>query len=116
MISLIIGPPIGGLLLHMNGLLGLQGWQWLFIMEALPPIIMCFVTWRLLTDRPNDADWLRPEQRAWLVERLDSERAQREAIRKYSLGQAFGNPKMLLLTLAYVGQNVQPTGWCSSCR
>ena len=65
-VSLFLGPPIGGLLLHMQGLLGLQGWQWLYIMEGLPPIIMCYVTWMLLTDRPKDAEWLRPEQRTWL--------------------------------------------------
>ena len=89
----------------MQGLLGLQGWQWLYIMEGLPPIIMCFVTWKLLTDRPHDAAWLTSEQRTWLQDRVDSEQAQREAVRKYSLGQAFDNPKMLLLTIAYVGQN-----------
>ena len=109
-ISLIIGPPIGGLLLQLDGMLGLCGWQWLFLLEALPPIIMCVVTWQLLTDRPADATWLRPDQRAWLVERLASERAQREAIRKYSLGEAFYNPKVWLLTLAYFGHNVSNYG------
>ena len=104
-ISLFLGPPIGGLLLHMQGTLGLQGWQWLYIMEGLPPIIMCVVTWKLLTDRPHDAAWLEPHQRTWLQERLDSEQSQKEAVRKYSLGQAFSNPKMWLLTIAYVGQN-----------
>jgi MFS family permease len=104
-ISLFVGPPIGGLLLQLQGWGGLQGWQWLFIIEGLPPIIMGFVTWALLTDRPKDAAWLRPEQRTWLQERLDSEQAQREAVRKYSLGEAFRNPKLWLLTLAYVGQN-----------
>jgi MFS family permease len=104
-ISLFIGPPIGGLLLQMHGVLGLQGWQWLFIIEGLPPIIMCFVTWKLLTDRPTDAQWLTPAQRTWLQNRLDSEQAQRESVRKYSLAEAFRNPKLWLLTLAYVGQN-----------
>jgi ACS family tartrate transporter-like MFS transporter len=104
-ISLFVGPPIGGLLLQLQGWGGLQGWQWLFIIEGLPPIIMGFVTWMLLTDRPKDAAWLMPQQRIWLQERLDSEQAQREAVRKYSLGQAFRNPKIWLLTLAYVGQN-----------
>jgi ACS family tartrate transporter-like MFS transporter len=104
-ISLFVGPPIGGLLLQMQGILGLQGWQWLFIIEGLPPIIMCFVTWKLLTDRPVEAEWLRPEQRSWLQNRLDSESAQREAVRKYSLSEAFRNPKLWLLTVAYVGQN-----------
>jgi MFS family permease len=105
-VASIIGPPIGGLLMEMNGALGVQGWQWLFIMEALPSVIMSMVTWRLLTDRPNDAAWLRPEQRNWLNERLESERAQREAIHKFSLGEAFSNPKIWLLTVAYFGQNM----------
>jgi MFS family permease len=109
-ISLFIGPPIGGLLLLMHGWLGLQGWQWLFIMEALPPIIMCFVTWELLTDRPKDAAWLTLEQRTWLQDRLDSENAQKEAVRTYSLSQAFSNPKIWLLTVAYVGQNTSSYG------
>ena len=96
-VSLFIGPPIGGLLLHMDGIAGLHGWQWLYVMEGVPPIIMCFVTYVLLTDRPKDAMWLEPEQRTWLQGRLDSEEAQREAIRKYSLGEAFSNPKIWLL-------------------
>jgi MFS family permease len=109
-ISLFIGPPVGGLLLHMQGMLGLAGWQWLFIIEGLPPIIMCLVTYVLLTDRPKDADWLRPDQKAWLNDRLASERAQREAVRTYSLGQALTNPKIWLLTLAYVGNTVSSYG------
>ncbi len=104
-ISLFIGPPIGGLLLHLNGFLGLAGWRWLYILEGVPPIIMCFVFYKLLTDRPKGADWLTAEQRNWLVDRLASEEAQREAVRKYSLGEAFANPKIWLCTLAYVGQN-----------
>jgi ACS family tartrate transporter-like MFS transporter len=50
-ISLFIGPPIGGLLLHLNGFLGLAGWRWLYILEGVPPIIMCFVFYKLLTGR-----------------------------------------------------------------
>ena len=109
-ISLFVGPPVGGLLLMLQGWLGLQGWQWLFIIEGLPPIIMCFVTWKLLTDRPVDAAWLTPEQRTWLQRRLDSEKTHREAIRTYSLAQAFISPKMWLLTVAYFGQNMAGYG------
>lgn len=104
-ISLIIGPPVGGLLLRMNGIWGLTGWQWLYIIEALPSIAMCVVIWRLLTDRPKDATWLKPEQRAWLVARLESERTESEAARKFSLGQAFYNPRVWLISIAYIGTN-----------
>jgi ACS family tartrate transporter-like MFS transporter len=105
-IALIIGPPISGLLLQLNGALGLAGWQWLFVVEALPAVIMSVVTWQLLTERPTEAAWLRPEQRTWLAERVASEQAQREAIRKFSLAEAFYNPKVWLLSVAYFGVGV----------
>jgi ACS family tartrate transporter-like MFS transporter len=109
-VSLFIGPPIGGLLMLMNGILGLAGWQWLFIMEALPAIVMAVVMFQMLTDRPAEATWLRPDQRTWLAERLASERTQREAVHKYSLGEAFCNPKIWLLSVAWFGQNVATYG------
>ncbi len=109
-ISLIIGPPVSAYLLTMHGWLGLQGWQWLFLIEALPPLIMAVAIWVLLTDRPIDAQWLRPEQRSWLQQRLDSERAQREAVHDYGFGEAMGNPRVWLLTLVYFGQNVSGYG------
>jgi MFS family permease len=99
--SMIIGPPLGGLVLWMNGLLGMHGWQWLFIMEALPAVIMCFVTLWLLTDKPADAAWLRPDQKAWLILQLEEERRVRDAQRKYSLCEIFSNRKVLFLSLAY---------------
>jgi MFS family permease len=104
--SAVVGPAIGGLLLQMDGMLGLRGWQWLFLIEAVPSVIMAVVTWQLLTDKPTDAAWLRPDQKAWLIERLAAERAQREAIRKFSLAEAFYNPKIWILTVAFFGQNV----------
>jgi ACS family tartrate transporter-like MFS transporter len=105
-ISLFIGPPIGGLLLRMDGFLALHGWQWLYILEGLPAVIMSFVTWWLLTDRPTNATWLTAEQRTWLQERLESERTQRETIRRFSIAEAFSAPKMWLLTLAFFGNNI----------
>jgi MFS family permease len=109
-ISLIVGPPVSAWLLTLNGAFGLAGWQWLFLVEAVPPLIMCFVTWFLLTDHPKDAKWLRPEQREWLQNRLDSEQTQREAVHNYRLGEAMANPRVWLLTLVYFGQNVSNYG------
>jgi MFS family permease len=109
-ISLIVGPPVSAWLLTLDGAFGLAGWQWLFLVEAVPPLVMCFVTWFLLTDHPIDAKWLRPEQREWLQGRLDSEQSQRESVRNYGLGEAMSNPRVWLLTLVYFGQNVSNYG------
>jgi len=99
--SKIIGPPISGFILWMDGLLGMHGWQWLYLLEGLPAVLTCFVTWWLLTDRPAEADWLRPDQKAWLIGQLDDERREREAQRKYSLRESFTDRKVWLLSLAY---------------
>jgi MFS transporter, ACS family, tartrate transporter len=109
-ISLIIGPPVSAWLLTLDGMFGLQGWQWLFLIEALPPIIMCFVTWFYLTDHPRDAQWLRAEQRDWLQNRLNAEQTQREAVHSYELREALVSPRVWLLTLVYFGQNVSNYG------
>jgi cyanate permease len=96
--------------MQLDGALWLRGWQWLLIVEALPSVIMAFVIWRLLTDRPAEAAWLKPEQRTWLSERLATERAQRESIRKFSLGEVFTSRKVWILAIAYFGQNVSQYG------
>jgi MFS transporter, ACS family, tartrate transporter len=102
-ISQFLGPPLGGILLHLHGLLGAQGWQWLFIIEALPSIATGVMVLRLLTDRPRSAPWLRPEARDWLETRLASERAQQEAVRTFTLWGALRNAKVWLLTFVQFG-------------
>jgi MFS transporter, ACS family, tartrate transporter len=109
-ISLFIGLPLGSILMQLDGAYGLSGWQWLLILEAIPSVVMGVVVWRFLTDRPADAAWLDVEQRTWLSQRLDAERARREAVHKFSLFEAFTNSKVWLLTLAYLGQNVSQYG------
>jgi MFS family permease len=109
-ISLIIGPPVSAWLLTFDRMFGLQGWQWLFLIEAIPPMIMSVVVWFLLTDRPAAAAWLRPDQRKWLSTRIAEEQAQRKAVRNYGLGEAMSNPRVWLLTLVYFGQNVSNYG------
>jgi D-galactonate transporter len=102
-ISNIIGSLVSGVLLNLHGLLGLAGWQWLFILEAVPAAVLGVVFYFYMTDRPEQADWLEPEQRTWLTGRLAAERAQREAIRHYSLGEALRDRRVLLLSLVYFG-------------
>jgi D-galactonate transporter len=102
-LSTVIGAPISGALLYMHGGLGLAGWQWLFIIEALPAIVLSGVVFFYLTDRPVDATWLAPDERAWLAERLALEQRQRQAVRDYSVMEALLNPRVLGLSLVYFG-------------
>jgi MFS transporter, ACS family, tartrate transporter len=88
----------------------LQDWQWLFILEALPAIVLSLVILLFLTDSPAQAHWLRPDQRAWLIDRLAAERSRKEAIRDYSLAETLRNKRVWLLTLVYFGQNVTGYG------
>jgi D-galactonate transporter len=102
-LSTVIGAPISGALLYLHGGLGLAGWQWLFIVEAVPAIILACVVFFYLTDRPADAAWLAPDERTWLTERLELEQRQRRAVRDYSVAQALVNPRVLGLSLVYFG-------------
>src|SRR5690349_1799101 len=102
-LSTVIGAPVSGFLLSFNGIAGLKDWQWLFILEAVPAVILSVVVFFYLTDRPADATWLAPEERTWLADRLDRERRQREAVRHFSVRDAILNPKVLALSLVYFG-------------
>jgi D-galactonate transporter len=102
-LSTVIGAPISGALLYMHGGLGLAGWQWLFIIEAVPAIILAGVVFFYLTDRPAGATWLAPDERSWLAERLALEQRQRQAVRDYSVMQALLSPQVLGLSLVYFG-------------
>jgi D-galactonate transporter len=102
-LSTVIGAPISGALLYLHGGAGLAGWQWLFIVEAVPAVILACVVFFYLTDRPADAAWLAPDERAWLTERLELEQRQRRAVRDYSVAQALVNPRVLGLSLVYFG-------------
>jgi sugar phosphate permease len=74
--STIIGGPIAGAIItYLDGPLGLHGWQWMFILEGMPTILLGFFVLAYLTDRPSEARWLEPQSRDWLIRKLESERA-----------------------------------------
>jgi MFS transporter, ACS family, tartrate transporter len=102
-LSSVIGAPVSGALLGMDGVAGLKGWQWLFILEAVPALILSVVTFFYLTDRPAEARWLAPDERDWLTRRLEMERRAREQVRHYSVLQALMNPRVLAIALVYFG-------------
>jgi ACS family tartrate transporter-like MFS transporter len=78
-IAAIVGGPVSTTLMtYCNGFAGLQGWQWMFVMEGVPTMIIGLIFLVTLTERPARAHWLAPEQRDWLEDRLARERAQLE--------------------------------------
>ena len=102
-LSTVIGAPVSGALLGLNGVFGLRGWQWLFILEAVPALILSVVVLMYLTDKPADATWLAADERRWLVDRLAAEERQRVTARHFSVAQALLNPRVLALSLVYFG-------------
>ena len=79
-ISGMIGGPVSGLLLGLDGWLGVKGWQWLFFLEGIPAVLLGVVVWLYLPDRPENAGWLLPEQRQWLAARLAAADRQKTAL------------------------------------
>lgn len=102
-VSTVIGAPVSGLLLGLDGAMGLKGWQWLFVIEGIPSVLLGIVTWFYLTDRPAQATWLTAEQKAWLSARLEGERIAKEGAGHMTLAQALTSPKVLMLSLIYFG-------------
>jgi ACS family tartrate transporter-like MFS transporter len=100
-ISSALGSPLSGLILGMDGVLGFAGWQWLFVIEGVPSVLLGFITLRYLTERPDQAEWLSGEERDWLVSELARERAEREARHKFNLWQALTNSYALILGFVY---------------
>ena len=74
-VASVVGNPLGGWLLGFHGVMGLDGWQWMFVIEGLPTIVVAALTPWLLTDRPRDARWLRAEEREAWQARIDQDDA-----------------------------------------
>ena len=102
-ISAMIGAPVSGLILSMDGIWGLRGWQWLFICEGLPTVLLGLVVMFYLTNGPEKADWLDADESGWLIDRLRRERMVREAHAKHTLWEALKHPRVLMLSLVYFG-------------
>ena len=97
----VAGGPLSGGLLELDGLAGLDGWQWLFLVEGIPAVALGFVTLRYLDERPAEADWLEPEERAFLTAEVGRERELREALGGQGLRDALASGRVWLLGLIY---------------
>ncbi len=102
-IAVAAGAPISTGIMSLDGLFGLRGWQIMYIAEAIPTVVLGFAAFALLTDRPEQARFLTPAERDWLAGTLAAERRAKEAVRVYGLWQGLFNPKVLLLSLNYLG-------------
>ena len=102
-VAVALGAPISTSLLGLDGLFGLRGWQIMYIAEAIPTVAIGVLTYFVLTDRPEQAKFLTAEERNWLVNTIAAERRATEAVRKFTLWEALYNPKVLLLSLNYLG-------------
>ena len=107
----MLGNPLSGLIqTHLDGSAGLWGWQWVFLLEGIPAVILGIATLRFLKDRPEDAKWLTPAERDWLNDELAREKLAVAAHRSHTLLAAFLEPRIWLLIAIYfsiaVGDNV----------
>ncbi|SAK61176.1 major facilitator transporter [Caballeronia fortuita] len=103
-ISTALGSPLSAALLELNGVMGLHGWQWLFIIEAIPALILGVVVFFYMTDKPEKAKWLKDDERAWLVGVMNAETASRAASgSKHGIIGGLANPRVLALSLIYFG-------------
>lgn len=98
----LIGGPIGGLLLKLNGVGGLTGWQWLFMLEGVPSIVLAFVVLGLLPDSPARTHWLSDEEKAWIAESLAREESTGEQVKHLSFRVALSEPRILHLCLIFI--------------
>jgi MFS family permease len=99
-LSAAIGSPLSTSLLYLDGNLGLRGWQWLFLLEGIPSVVLGVATFFYLTERPRDATgWLGQDERNWLDARMTSEHDRKQAELSLGMWQTLINPRVLVLSL-----------------
>ncbi|MDB5518851.1 MAG: D-galactonate transporter [Tardiphaga sp.] len=102
-LSTVLGSPVSGALLEMHGLLGLSGWQWMFIVEAVPAVILGVVVLFYMTDRPAQAKWLNDDERRWLVTTMNAEAAKKAGTASHSVWRGLADLRVIALSLVYFG-------------
>ena len=102
-LATFLGSPLSVSLLQLDGTLGLRGWQWLFVLEGVPTILLGIICLFVLTDKPAQASWLTVEQREWLTGRMEAEAALRKPVGHLSLWQLATNKYFLVMALVCSG-------------
>ncbi|RDI65205.1 sugar phosphate permease [Nocardia pseudobrasiliensis] len=103
-ISTALGSTLSSLIIQYgDGVFGLRGWRFMFLVEGLPALLLAVVTWFFLTDRPERANWLAPEEKAWLASELERERVEVEGRERWTLRKALTHRRVLGLAAIYGG-------------
>jgi MFS family permease len=105
-ISTAVGGPMSNTILRLDGVFGLAGWQWLFLTETIPSLVLGFATLKFLPDSPRNARWLTAEERDWLTRKLDAESLRRGANHCTSILHALTSSRVLGLSLCYFGVEI----------
>ncbi len=109
-VSSFLGSPISAALLGVNGYLGLQGWQWMFILEGAPAVLLGVFCLFVLSDKPANASWLPAEGRDWLNARIDEESLRAKRVSHISVWRVLWNPYVLVLSVVLAGSTAVSSG------
>ncbi len=109
-VSSFLGSPASAALLEMDGRLGLRGWQWMFILEAAPALVLGLACLAVLSDRPRHAKWLSAGQREWLESRLAAEARGERPVNRRSLWQVLWDRHVLALSVVLAGSTAVSSG------
>jgi MFS family permease len=99
-VSYVVGSPLSGWLMD-HPQAGLTGWQWLFLVEGVPSVLLGVIVFFYLPNGPRDARWLSAEEKELLLAKLEGERVEQERHERFTLLQALTSPRVLLLSLIY---------------
>ena len=98
-LSAAIGAPFSTSLLYLDGMLGYRGWQWMFLLEGLPSVILGVVTYYYLTGSPAEAKWLKPNERSWLDGRLQAESERKSGLLTLGMLETLWNGRVVVLSI-----------------
>jgi MFS transporter, ACS family, tartrate transporter len=98
-LSTVVGGPLAGVILGLNGWHGLTGWQWLFLLEGIPAVVLGVVVLFYLTDSPEQATWLEPDERRWLAAKVRAESTAAQQRHNVGLAAALLHPTVWQLCI-----------------
>ncbi len=100
-VAQVVGSSLSSQLMKLDGTAGLHGWQWLFLLEALPSVLLVAVVLKSMLNAPVEARWLSRDESTWLDAELSADRARVAAVGRYDLRAAFTEPRVYVLMIIY---------------